>query len=84
MENFIFCAVKVLQLIDKKSVLKKIKPRFNQNSDKIELSEKGPIFNDDKVIDTNINNYFADINLDTVNSSIFIQISEYYRKTFFS
>ena len=70
MENFIFCAVKVLQLIDEKSVLKKIKPRFNQNSDKIELSEKGPILNDDKVIDTNINNYFADINLDTVNSSI--------------
>ena len=45
-----------------------IKPRFNQNSDENELSEKGTILNDDKVIDTNLNNYFADIHLDAVNS----------------
>ena len=51
-----------------KKVLETIKPRFNQNSDKNELSEKGTILNDGKVIDTNLNNYFADIHLDAVNS----------------
>ena len=65
MENFIFLQWRLLH-DRQKTILDTIDLRFSQNSDKIELSEIGPILNDYKAIRTNINKYFADINVDTV------------------
>ena len=65
MENFIFLQWRLLH-DRQKTILDTIDLRFSQNSDKIELSEIGPILNDYKAISTNINKYFADINVDTV------------------
>ena len=65
MENFIFLQWRLLH-DRQKTILDTVDLRFSQNSDKIELSEIGPILNDYKAISTNINKYFADINVDTV------------------